>query len=267
MTDEPQEPRAAAERFRREREERERREWRRRLWLSLGVHLAVIGLFAFTPGTSVPAAPVAMRVSVVSAVPAAKSPGESKAVVAKAAPRPQPAPAPKEKPKPKPKADTKVLPKQAPKAVPKKKPQPRPEQPTEELELDDALDRLRGELGETAEPTVHELLEAANQSGPRASDATGSQSDGEVDEWRGAVQRHVRKRWITPPEFLNRGLKTLLAVMLTSDGTVLNVRIERSSGDPFADDNAVRALRKASPLPPPPEPGENLFSFVPETRQ
>jgi len=37
-----------------------------------------------------------------------------------------------------------------------------------------------------------------------------------------------------------------------------------SSGNPFYDDNAVRALVKASPLPAPPKAGRRTIVFTPE---
>ena len=76
-----------------------------------------------------------------------------------------------------------------------------------------------------------------------------------------------RSVWVNPPEFVGRGLRTELRVELRADGTVVgDPQVLRSSGDPYADDNAVRALKKASPLPAPPEAGAQTFIFVPEAR-
>ena len=41
-------------------------------------------------------------------------------------------------------------------------------------------------------------------------------------------------------------------------------RIVQRSGNYHYDDGVVRAIRKASPLPAPPEAGEWTFVFVPE---
>ncbi|GAG35298.1 unnamed protein product, partial [marine sediment metagenome] len=71
--------------------------------------------------------------------------------------------------------------------------------------------------------------------------------------------------WITPPDFQNRGLSTELRVRLGPTGEVLGTPVVvRSSGDPYWDDNVIRALMKASPLPAPPEPGDWPFLFSPE---
>ena len=84
----------------------------------------------------------------------------------------------------------------------------------------------------------------------------------ELARWVRSTQQHVRSRWITPPEFLDRGLVTMLEVTLTSTGALLgSPQVVRGSGDPFFDDNAVRAVMRAAPLPAPPEPGLWRFAF------
>jgi TonB family protein len=40
--------------------------------------------------------------------------------------------------------------------------------------------------------------------------------------------------------------------------------IIRSSGNPFYDDNAKRAILKSSPLPAPPKAGKRSIIFTPE---
>ena len=256
------------------REARRRSELRKRFCLSLFGHVALVLGLAFAPRPSRPELPDVVTVDLLASIPA---PSPAAAAPAKAAAKKAPAPPPpqaKPAPPPPPPSPTKVLPKEAPQAIPKKpKPKPKPKakpkpvqprKPAKELDYDDALAQLRGELGETEEVPVEDLLKSASAPGPRAS--AGTRRDPKLAAWQTAVTRHLRKRWITPPEFLNRNLRTDLSVTLTSDGTVIDVSVARSSGDAFADDNAVRAVQKSSPLPRPPKPGENTFSFVPEIR-
>jgi TonB family protein len=83
----------------------------------------------------------------------------------------------------------------------------------------------------------------------------------------GAVKRRLRSQYVTPPEFLNRALVTMLQVLLTAEGEVLGTpEVVLGSGDPFWDDNAIRTVKKASPLPPPPEAGTWTFTFSSEGR-
>ncbi len=81
------------------------------------------------------------------------------------------------------------------------------------------------------------------------------------------VKRHLRDKWITPPEFRQAGLMTELEVQIAADGRVLGVpEVIRSSGNPHYDDNTVRAVISASPLPPPPRRANARSSSYPRSR-
>ena len=130
----------------------------------------------------------------------------------------------------------------------------------EELDYAAALEKLRDELGER-EPAPEVVAKV--EPTPPASSQTTRRIDPEVARFILDVERRVRAGWITPPEFLNRDLVTVLAVDLAPDGRVRGQpRVVTPSGDPFWDDSAIRAILKASPLPPPPgRPGEWNISF------
>jgi TonB family protein len=69
----------------------------------------------------------------------------------------------------------------------------------------------------------------------------------------------ISERWSYPRELaydLQQDL-VLLEVQVRHDGSVERVTVERSSGFEAFDDTAVRAVRLASPLAPPPP--EELF--------
>lgn len=178
-----------------------------------------------------------------------------------------PAPAPKVQPKPPPKAKKIVLPKQAPKAIPKPKKVARPPKRVKPKELSDAevMARLRAELGEN-DPPKQEVLASAEP--VAAASAPGALLDPEVARWNSEVLRHVRAGWRTPQEFQDRELVTLVEVQLTAEGRVYaEPRVMKPSGDPFWDDSTVAAILRASPLPPPPEPGRWPFRFASQDRQ
>jgi colicin import membrane protein len=151
-----------------------------------------------------------------------------------------------------------VLPKQAPAAVPKRRAEPKPDP----LTYDDALSALREELGEElVEPAPAEA--EASVVAPEAA----QQIDPELASWVRATRRHLRERWVTPPEFLNRGLVTVVEVTLATNGAVRgDPRVVRSSGDPYWDENAVRAMLATAPLPAPPSSGVWTFVFHAEQR-
>ena len=221
-----------------------RRELRRRLAYSLLGHLLAVGALAATPPSVQRPLPPVVTIDLVAAP--------------RPAPAPSPAPAPK--PAPAPPAPKKTILPRDPAPVSEKKvavakPKPRRPRP-EELDYEDALSKLREELGEDtaaeapeAEPT--EVVEGEAVASP------------EYVRWVIDVKRHVRATFVTPPEFTGRGLRTCLTVILTSSGDVLGTpRVDATSGDPFWDDNAARAILRATPLPPPPEPGSQPFCFA-----
>jgi outer membrane biosynthesis protein TonB len=211
---------------------------------SVVAHVAIVLFFGVMPAPSRPAQPEVLRVDLV-ALPAPKARGR---------PRPPAPPAPKQV----------VLPKEAPAALPRKREVPRPEP----VEYEDALSQLREELGESAPEPVAPLesSSAAADSAPQAA-VPGTVVDAEAAAWQRAVSRHLRGCWITPPEFLNRGLVTELQVRLTTTGGLVGApRVTRASGDPYFDDNTVRAVVSCAPLPPPPEPGISRFAFRSEER-
>ena len=220
---------------------------------SFVAHTVFLGIMSIAPVPDAPLLPEVLRVDLVGSLPAA-------------APKPLPKAAPAPPPKPVPKQV--VLPKRAPQAVPNKavprKVAPPPKR-VEPIDYEDAISQLRKELGETAPPPVEPRAEVPPSPAPSLS--TGAVLDRNVAAWVIATKRHVRSRYITPPEFLNRSLSTGLEVLLTSGGELVGTpTVVRASGDPFFDDNAVRALMTSAPLPAPPRAGSYVFLFTSEER-
>lgn len=67
------------------------------------------------------------------------------------------------------------------------------------------------------------------------------------------VREAISRQWAWPEAVKSQGLETRLVVVVSRDGKVLNVSIEKASGNALFDDAAIRAVRKASPLPSLPE--------------
>ena len=226
------------------------------LFSALG-HAFLVVLAALTPGPAPLRIPPALTVDLFAALPSAPAPPAPARVI--------PAPAP-----PKPTPAVKILPKQAPVAMIKPKPKPKPVPVVErrarpkELAYEDALAQLRGEVGEVAPPSAAPPSARVLAAAPTAP-ARGLKVAPELLAWHLAVKRHVRANWITPPEFRASGLAAELVVDVAADGRILGrPELVGSSGNPFYDDNAVRALLKASPLPAPPEAGRRTIVFTPE---
>ena len=243
------------------------------LVLSLVGHLCLMLGLMLTPGPAPLRIPQALTVELVAAIPVAPKPPAPTPAPAPT-PTPTPAPAPTPAPPP-PKPKVKILPKQAPSVQLKPKPEPslrRPPRP-KELAYEDALAQLRGELGEpptavdSPEPAVRPAPNAATDTPapPSAQSSLGVKVDPELLAWHQAVKRHIRAGWINPQEFRNRGLAAELVIDVAIDGRVLGrPKLVASSGNPFYDDNAVRALTRVSPLPPPPKAGLRTIIFTSE---
>jgi colicin import membrane protein len=60
----------------------------------------------------------------------------------------------------------------------------------------------------------------------------------------------IRRQWALPEFLKSQHLETVLVVVVRRDGKVLDLRVEKSSGNDVYDESARRAVRKAEPLPP-----------------
>ena len=126
----------------------------------------------------------------------------------------------------------------------------------DELGVDETADLLKA----PSDPVEPE----ASSGGPDTSDVSraGAVVSAELAKWNRETQRRIQSRWVTPSNFRNRGLATILELRLSASGDVIGTpKVVSSSGDPFFDDNAVSAVLKAAPLPPPPKPGPRVFLF------
>jgi colicin import membrane protein len=76
------------------------------------------------------------------------------------------------------------------------------------------------------------------------------------------VINKIRQQWIFP-ESIDKDLLAIITIKIARDGSVTIGRIEQSSGNPLFDRSALRAVSKASPLPPPPQEIEIGVRFRP----
>lgn len=76
---------------------------------------------------------------------------------------------------------------------------------------------------------------------------------GVVDRYKALIINAISQQWILPDQVDNR-LSSQFRIRLAPNGTVLDVTLTRSSGDPILDRSAQSAIYKASPLPVPSDP-------------
>jgi protein TonB len=233
-------------------------DFRRMVVISAVLHVGALGLAVAAPERRAAIAPLQVITVDLVTLPSAKP---------KAAPAPPP-------PRPKPKPKQIVLPEQP--SMPKPKPKPKPKvdrsreivlepEVKEEKSLEDLLAEMRQESGE-APPTPQPGPEVAAVAPPsEQAAAVGRPVPKETLIWVRKTKRHVRDAWVVPPGFRTQALETHVVIDLDVEGNVIGEpRIVRRSGNPWYDEGVVRAIAKASTLPPPPEAGEWDFVFVPE---
>ena len=73
----------------------------------------------------------------------------------------------------------------------------------------------------------------------------------EPDSYYALITRRIWSEWIYP-ETGSAGLEVIITVKLDREGKVISHEIEKSSGNSLFDRSALKAISKASPLPPPP---------------
>ncbi|HEB91423.1 MAG TPA: cell envelope integrity protein TolA [Deltaproteobacteria bacterium] len=262
-----------------------RRRLRNGILFSLAVHAALLATFVIAPVRPLAPMPEVLEVELIAAppgAPAARRPVPRPAE-AEASPPPAEAPAPPSPPVAK--APVQVLPEETPGRIRKAPPEngkkkaeivakaepPRPRRRKEEkpLSYEAAMAAFEKELGPDEAldllqpaPEAHEPDASSGLPEPAETNRPGDAIPPELAAWNRAVQRRIRNNWVIPAGFRNRGLATQLELRLAASGDLIGEpRVVRSSGDPFFDDNAVRAVMKVAPLPAPPEPGRQIFIF------
>ncbi len=77
----------------------------------------------------------------------------------------------------------------------------------------------------------------------------------ELSDYFRRLEESVRNSWILPAALVRDAtkLEVVLRIVIEKDGRVSEARIEKGSGNLYFDDSVERAIRKASPLPIPPE--------------
>jgi membrane protein involved in colicin uptake len=285
-----------------EHEDEERRRVRKAMSISIGIHVALFAALVISPPSSLQPLPATIAVELVAgpqiappAAPPAPRPRGRKTPPPPPAPEP---PAPEAAPQPPPppiaKAPVQVLPENAPKpdkkvkqapekkpkevakAEAKEKPAEKPakepaKKPEKDLSYEDAMKSLDEELGEdetedllARAPARPNVRTAAESSGAAQSQA-GVKLSPEEAAWIVATRRLIQSKWVTPSNFSGRGLQTVMKLQLSASGAVIGEpEVVRTSGDPYFDDNAVKAVIMVSPLPVPPRPGTTTFVFSSE---
>ena len=179
---------------------------------------------------------------------------EPKAAPPPPPPRVEPKPAPKAEPKPVPKVESKPVPKADIELREKKE----KERKAKEREL--AEKKKKEEQAQLAALKQQQAKEAAEQLAREQDEAlkkiAQSQAAAQarlVDEYKRRIADRIRRFIIEPPG-LQGNPEVEFDVVVLPGGEVLDVRTRRASGQAPWDVAVERAIRRAEPLPLPPDP-------------
>jgi len=114
-----------------------------------------------------------------------------------------------------------------------------------------ALDEIRNKV-QAAPKTLPATGNQAVQTDTKQSDQAAGQADTSqrLDSYYAEIWAKVRGQWSMPQGILPQGnIETVINAKILRNGTVVDVSFERKSGNRYFDDSAIRALKKASPLP------------------
>lgn len=86
--------------------------------------------------------------------------------------------------------------------------------------------------------------------------------NGLVNKYKALIVNSIGQNWILP-ENVDKSASCQFEIKIAPGGTVLNVKLTRSSGSPILDRSAQTAIYKASPLPVPSDPDAfTIFRLV-----
>jgi len=87
----------------------------------------------------------------------------------------------------------------------------------------------------------------------------GVTSQGSIDLrfqiYYGLIWSKIKDAWVLPENMTSSGknLEAIIAIRIRKDGEIVKAWVEKSSGNTYFDQSALRAVSKANPLPPVPE--------------
>jgi colicin import membrane protein len=107
-----------------------------------------------------------------------------------------------------------------------------------------------GQAGQAAEKGGAKGVEKGGQQAGPPGGADGAQVGLARRLYYTEIWNAIRRQWSLPEFLKSQHLETVLIVVVRRDGKVLDLRVEKSSGNEIYDESAQRAVRKAEPLPP-----------------
>jgi colicin import membrane protein len=228
--------------------------------LTLGMHLLFAVLLFFGVAWQQKRSDAPVVVDLWSNLPPVPQPRVEAPPVTKPEPEPpkpeppKPAPAPKVEPKPVPKPDIALKEKAEKERKRKEEEREKAEAKKREEDNRKRLAALKAQQAKEAEARriAKEQDEALRKlAAQQAAQASAQQRL--IDDYKRRISDKIRRFVVLPPN-LQGNPEAEFEVVQIPGGEVLNVKLKRSSGNSAYDAAVERAIFKAQPLPPPPEP-------------
>lgn len=85
-----------------------------------------------------------------------------------------------------------------------------------------------------------------------AAAGTGLPSGTAAKEYYALLWQKIQNAWIIPSNMADAsyGYETVVSITIHKDGAVTGISVEKSSGNIYFDQTAIRAIKRAAPLPP-----------------
>lgn len=237
---------------------------------ALSLHGAVVALYMWLPAAPSPpempaAAPFVVELAMFMAAPeeAAKEvPPGPEQVQAQKAPVTPPEVVEQELPElPKVERPAEV-PIQKPVVAERPKPEPKPEV---EPEPEPAEEVCEVSAAETTAPPSMDVAQVSDQVTAPMQGAFSQQIMDAQQQWQQALQAHLERNKRSPRDGRRKGVSVVTFVM-DREGRVLSMNLQQGSGVPMFDREALATIRRADPLPSPPDgvlPGATLTLTLP----
>jgi colicin import membrane protein len=134
-------------------------------------------------------------------------------------------------------------------------------QEQEEKRIDSAIERIRGEKEAAQVKSAIERIRKRVTIGSAGAVETGDPGTGGSSSgfmsikhkmYYNLIWQRIRSVWVLPEEVLRgkKDLETIIAIRIARDGQIIDIQFEKKSGNLYLDESALRAIKKANPLPP-----------------
>ncbi len=107
------------------------------------------------------------------------------------------------------------------------------------------------EKGATTSKTAGAVASPSPTVGAPGGAPGGAEMDAQMRAYYAAIWSRIKGRWALPQGILpGEVLETVIDVTILRSGAVTEVSFEKRSGNRYFDDSAMKAIQRASPLPP-----------------